>query len=80
MNKPQVSRLFREFVLLTIRNPRVGNGQDLTVDQLKEELAIQREESETGKEVMWKPEELDQIEAELTALRLDDDARLSEII
>ncbi len=78
MNKPQVSRLFREFVLLTACNPRVGEG--LTVDQLKEELAIQREESETGKEGMWKPEELDQIEAELTAMHLADDALLSEVI
>ena len=78
MNKPQVTRLFREFVLLTIRNPRIGRG--LTVDQLKEELAIQREKSETGKEAIWKPEELDQIEAELTASHLADDALVSEVI
>ncbi len=80
MNKPQLSQLFREFVLLIARNPRFGKGRDLTVDQLKEELAIQREESETGRDVMWKPKELDQIEAELTALHLADDAVVSEVI
>ncbi len=80
MDKPEVSRLLKEFILYAMRNPRVGKGRSLTVDQLKEEVAIWREQCEARKEAAWKPEELDQIEAELTALHLADDALLSEII
>lgn len=80
MKKPQVSLLFQNFVLHTMQHPKVARQQPLTVDHLKEELAIWREEIEIGRQAAWTSEELDQIEAELTALHLDDNALLSEIV
>ena len=80
MSKPQVSLLFEDFVRDTIHRAKFARRQQLTVDDLKEELAIRREECEIRKDSEWKPNELDQIEAELTALHLADETLLAEIV
>jgi len=80
MNKPQVSPLFEHFVRQTINHSTIARRQHLTVDDLKEELAIRREECEIRKDASWKPDELDQIEAELTTLHLADETLLAEIL
>lgn len=71
---------FQEFVRHTIHHPKISRQQPLTVECLKEKLAIWREEIEFRKMTNWKPDELDQIVAELTALHLADETLLAEII
>lgn len=80
MNEPQLSPLLREFLLYTIHNRRIGKGQFLAVEHVKEELDICRETTEMRHDTTWKLDELDQIEAELTALHLTDDTPLSQLM